>query len=146
MTQAGHRRFALAPVIAAYVLTGILTTPAAAESCSRSRDYLLGGLAGELPQAPQSYRQLFNTCLAAAELGNVKDAFILKDGGIGVIAKNDSVAATATTLSEFCRRFPRATLRFITSRELKHAPTLGRTIAISSGGAASCRKIHGLAS
>ena len=118
---------------------------AAADNCARSRDYLLGGIAGELPQGPQYYKQLFNTCLAAASLTNVKDAYILKDGGIGAIAKNESIAATAATLSDFCQRFPRATLRFISQKELTKAGTIARTIAISSGGVTSCRKILGLA-
>ena len=116
---------------------------AAADSCARSRDYLLGGLAGELPQGAQAYKQLFNTCIATAELANVKDAFILKDGGIGVIAKNNSVSATAATLADFCRRFPRATLRFISQKELSRAVTIAQTVVLSSGGITSCRKIRG---
>lgn len=124
-----------------------LAEPAAAsDSCARSRDYLLGGLAGELPQGPQAYKQLFSTCIATADLANVKDAFILKDGGIGAVAKNDSIGATAATLSDFCQRFPRATLRFISQKELSRAVTIARTVALSSGGITSCRKIRGLES
>ena len=125
-------------------LPALVTAANAGESCVRSRDYLLGGLAGELPQAPQSYRQLFSICTATADLSNVKDAFILKDGGIGVVAKNDGIAATAATLSEFCRQFPRATLRFISRKDLARAKTIAQTVAFASGGAASCRKIQGL--
>jgi hypothetical protein len=119
---------------------------AASDTCARSRDYLMGGLAGELPQGPQAYKQLFNTCLATAELANVKDAFILKDGGIGAVAKNDSLGATAATLSDFCQRFPRATLRFISQKELSRTVTIARTVTLSSGGITSCRKIRGLES
>jgi hypothetical protein len=134
-----------APTIAV-ILSCLAATAASADNCARSRDYLLGGLAGELPQGPQAYKQLFNTCLATAELANIKDAYILKDGGIGAVAKNESIAATASTLSNFCQRFPRATLRFITQKELSRAATIARTIAISSGGITSCRQIRGLAS
>ena len=134
----------LALMIAAAALSALATTADAADSCERSRDYLLGGLAGELPQAPQSYKQLFSICTATADLSNVKDAFILKDGGIGVVAKNDGVAATAATLSDFCRRFPRATLRFISRKDQARAKTIAQTVTIASGGATSCRKIQGL--
>lgn len=129
----------------AAILSSLTASGAAADNCERSRDYLMGGLAGELPQGPQAYKQLFSTCLATAGLGNIKDAYVLKDGGIGAVAKNDSVGATAATLSDFCRRFPRGTLRFISEKELKRAATIGRTVAISSGGITSCRKILGLA-
>lgn len=134
----------LALTIAA-VLSSLAAAEASSDSCARSREYLLGGLAGDLPQGPQAYRQLFNTCIATADLANVKDAFILKDGGIGAVAKNDGVAATAATLSEFCQRFPRATLRFISKKELSRATTIAQTVQLSSGGITSCRKIKGLA-
>jgi hypothetical protein len=142
MTRDRYNRLTL--VIGAAALSALATTADAADSCERSRDYLLGGLAGELPQAPQSYKQLFSICTATADLSNVKDAFILKDGGIGVVAKNDGVAATAATLSDFCRRFPRATLRFITRKDQARAKTIAQTVTIASGGATSCRKIQGL--
>ena len=118
---------------------------AATDSCIRSRDALLGGLAGELPQSPQSYRQLFGTCLAVADMANIRDAYVLKDGGIGVVAKNESVAATAAALSEFCQRFPRATFRFISQAEQSRSATIARIVAISSGASTSCRRIRGLA-
>lgn len=138
-----HQR--LAPLVAAGVLSIIAISQASADTCERSRDYLLGGLAGELPQSAQSYQQLFNICIATADIGNVKDAYILKDGGIAAVAKNDSVGATASTLSEFCRRFPRATLRFISRKERARATTVGKVVSLSSGGITSCRKIMGLA-
>jgi hypothetical protein len=138
------RRRTLAIMLAVGALAGGAAAAQAGESCARSRDYLLGGLAGELPQAPQSYKQLFSICTAAGDLANVKDAFVLKDGGIGVVAKNEGVAATAMTLSDFCQRFPRATLRFISAKDLARAKTIAQTVTISSGGSASCRKIQGL--
>ena len=137
------RRRTLAITLAAGSLAVFAGAAQAGENCARSRDYLLGGLAGELPQAPQSYKQLFSICTAAGDLSNVKDAFILKDGGIGVVAKNEGVAATAMTLSNFCQRFPRATLRFITAKDLARAKTIAQTVTISSGAATSCRKIQG---
>ena len=132
-------------VLAAGVFTSLATTQAFADSCERSREFLLSGLAGELPQAPQSYTTLFNVCTATADLTNVKDVYILKDGGIGIVARNDSIAATAATLSEFCRRFPRATLRFISQSKSKRPMTIAQTVVVSSGGATSCLKIRGLA-
>jgi hypothetical protein len=130
----------------AVALASLAAPAAASDNCARSRDYLLGGLAGDLPQGPQAYKQLFTTCLAAAELANVKDAYILKDGAIGAVARNESVGATAATLSSFCQRFPRATLRFISQKEMARAVTIARTISISSGISTSCRKIQGLGS
>jgi hypothetical protein len=141
MTRAGYHRLALA--VAAAALSVFATATQASDSCARSRDYLLGGLAGELPQAPQSYKQLFSICTATADLSNVKDAYVLKDGGIGVVAKNDGVAATAATLSDFCQRFPRATLRFISRKDLARVKTIAQTVAIGSLGATSCRRIQG---
>jgi hypothetical protein len=137
------RRLSL-PVVAV-ILSTAAPANAASDTCARSRDVLLGGLAGELPQPPQSYKQLFNTCIAVADMANIKDAYLLKDGGLGVVAKNESVGATAAALSEFCQRFPRATFRFISQSELSRSGTVTRTVGISSGGSTSCRKIRGLA-
>jgi len=141
MTRAFRHSLSLMLAAALSALAGVAD---AGESCARSRDILLGGVAGELPQTPQAYKQLFNICMAAADLSNVKDAFILKDGGIGVVAKNEGVAATAMTLSDFCQRFPRATLRFIPAKDLARAKTVVQTVTISSGSATSCRRIQGL--
>jgi len=134
----------LARSVAALLLV-VSNAHAATDSCERSRDALLGGLAGELPQAPQSYKQLFSTCLAVIDMANIKDAYVLKDGGIGVVARNESVTATATALSEFCQRFPRATFRFISQAEQARTATVVRIVGISSGSSTSCRKIRGLA-
>ena len=143
MTGTGRlRRFAL-PLAAALLAT--TNGHAAADSCERSRDALLGGLAGELPQPPQSYKQLFSTCLAVTDMANIKEAYVLKDGGIGVVSRNESVGATATALSEFCRRFPRATFRFISQAEQARSATIVRIVGIASGSSTSCRRIRGLA-
>jgi hypothetical protein len=66
----------LARSVAALLLV-VSNAHAATDSCERSRDALLGGLAGELPQAPQSYKQLFSTCLAVIDMANIKDAYVL---------------------------------------------------------------------
>src|SRR5262249_41049586 len=71
------------------LLWSIMANTAHAESCTRSREYILNGLAGDLAQTPQSYQSLFKICMATIELSNIKDAFLLRDGGIGAIAKRD---------------------------------------------------------
>jgi hypothetical protein len=88
------------PLIALFLALAV--NHAHAENCGRSREYLLGNLGGDLALPPKAYEDLFKTCMAAAAMANVKDAYILRDGGIGVIPKHDSVAATAATLSQFC--------------------------------------------
>lgn len=132
------KQWALAIVFAALALNS-----AQAASCSKSRDYLLGSLGGDLPEAPQAYQNLFKICMATAAMSNVKDAFILKDGGIAVIVKQDSVAATAATLSAFCTAYPRGTLRFLTRKELPQAKSIGKVVQMSSTGSTPCRKIMG---
>ncbi len=121
-------------------------TPAAASDrgCVASRDHILGGLAGDLPQTPQSYKSLFQICTAAADSYNIKDAYILMDGGIAVVAKRDDIPATAATLSEFCQRFPTATLRFINRAEQGRIKSVAQTVLLSSTSAAPCRKIRGM--
>ena len=119
-------------------------TAAQAENCGKSREYLLGSLAGELPMPAQSYDALFKTCMAASAMSNVKDAYMLKDGGIAVVPKQDSVSATAATLAQFCNAFPRATLRFINRRELALSKSTLAIVRMSSGSATSCKKIKGI--
>ena len=77
-------------------------------------------------------------------MSNVKDAFVLKDGGIGAIPKQDTVAATAATLSRFCDAYPRATLHFLTKRELVKVASIASIVRISSTSSTSCQKIKGL--
>jgi hypothetical protein len=80
---------------------------------------------------------------ATATMANVKDAYILNDGGIAVIPKQDSLAATATTLSQFCNAYPRATLHFLTRKELLDVKSIVKVIKISSTSSTSCQKIKG---
>lgn len=128
---------------AAIFLTMAVIGSAHAESCTKSRDYLLGSLAGDLEQPPQAYQNLFKVCLATTRMSNVKDAFVLNDGGIAVIPKQDSIAATAATLSRFCDAYPRATLRFLSRKDLLQKPSIVRIVRMSSTGSTSCRKIKG---
>ena len=130
--------------VAILLLLLTASTAAQAENCGKSREYLLGSLAGELPMPAQSYDGLFKTCMAAAAMSNVKDAYMLKDGGIAVTPKQDSVSATAATLSQFCNAYPRATLRFLTRKELMLSKSTLAIVRMSSGSATSCKKIKGI--
>ncbi|MCK9908153.1 hypothetical protein MXD81_03360 [Microbacteriaceae bacterium K1510] len=114
-----------------------------AESCSRSLEYILDGSAGDLPQGPDSYRGLLKVCLGALELSNVKDAYVLKDGGIAVLPKDFSVVATASILAKFCEANPRKTLRFLNKKEARSGLTTGLVVSLSSGGQASCQELRG---
>lgn len=115
-----------------------------ADNCNKSREYLLGGLAGELTMPPQAYEGLFKVCTATATMPNVKDAYILKDGGIAVIPKTDTVPATAATLSRFCDANPKATLRFISRKEQVLTKSTSGIVQMSSSSATSCKKIKGI--
>jgi hypothetical protein len=115
---------------------------AQADNCGKSRDYLFGNLS-ELTLSPKAYDDLFKVCLAAAAMPNVRDAYILKDGGIAVIAKQDSVAATAATLSRFCDAYPKATLHFLTHKERLQVGSVVTVVKISSTSSTSCQKIKG---
>lgn len=114
-----------------------------AESCAKSRDQLLGNLGGDLMQPPQAYQALFKICLATSAMSNVKDAFVLRDGGIAAIPKQDNVAATAATLSTFCDAYPRGTLRFLRRKDLLQANSVAHIVKMSSTAATPCRKIKG---
>jgi len=122
----------------------LATAGAEAENCGKSREYLLGGIAGDLPMPPQAYEDLFKTCIATSAMANIKDAYILKDGGIAVIPKKDSLSATAATLSEFCNSYPRATLRFLNRKEIARLKSLAEIIRTTSSSSTSCRKIKGI--
>lgn len=136
----GLSRPAAALVAAAFLLAA--ERPAHAESCGKSRDVVLN--VADLPEPPQAYRDLFKICMAAIGMSNVKDAFLLADGGIAVIPKRDNIAATAATLSEFCEAYPRATLRFLSRKDLQRvANSMERLVRISSTSATPCKKIRG---
>lgn len=128
----------------ALLFLALATANARAENCSKSREYLLGGMVGDLAMPPQAYEDLFKTCMATSAMANVKDAYILKDGGIAIASKNDSISATASTLSQFCNSYPRATLRFLTRKEISQLKSLVDIIRTTSSSATSCRKIKGL--
>src|SRR6202035_1798480 len=130
------KRFALIAILLA-----LAAGTARADNCSKSREYLLGSLGGDLVLPPQAYEDLFKVCLAAAAMANVRDAYMLKDGGIAVIPKQDSIAATAATLSQFCDAYPRATLHFLTHKELLEVKSIVSVITISSTSLTPCQKI-----
>jgi hypothetical protein len=127
----------------AALLLGLAGTAAQAESCTRSREYILADSSGDLQQQPSAYQQLFKICLDTLMMSNVRDAFILKDGGIAVVPQIDDIKTTTGTLAQFCQRYPGATLRFITRGEMPMVASMGRAVEISSGSATSCRKITG---
>jgi hypothetical protein len=116
---------------------------AQADNCEKSRDYLFANFSGELALPPKAYEDLFKVCMAVAAMSNVRDAYILRDGGIAVIAKQDNVAATAATLSQFCDAYPRATLHFLTQKELLQIKSIVNVVKISSTSSTSCQKIKG---
>ena len=66
------------------------------------------------------------------------------DGGIAVIPKQDTVAATAATLSQFCDAHPRSTLHFLTEKELLEHKSIVAIVKISSTSSTSCQKIKGI--
>jgi hypothetical protein len=143
---AGQRDGGMTRMLAIAVLLALTGNAARADSenCRKSREYLLGSLSGDLTLAPQAYNDLFKICMAAAVMSNVKDAYILKDGGIAVVPKQDGIAATATTLSQFCDAYPRATLRFLTRKEMLLTKSVAGIVQTSSGSATPCKKIKGL--
>jgi hypothetical protein len=113
-----------------------------AESCSKSRDYLLTE-ASDLPQRPSIYQKLFRDCMDTLQLSNVQDAFILKVGAIAVIPKRDTVAATASTLAQFCERFPRGTLHFIKRKDRALAARMSQAVLMTAINPTPCIRIKG---
>jgi hypothetical protein len=136
----------LLTLMLAAALLHVATVRAAAESCTRSREYILTDSETELPHQPAAYQRLFKVCLDALTMSNVRDAFILRDGAIAIVPKIDDVATTAGTLAEFCRRYPNGVARFIRRGELPLIASMGRAVDISSGSATSCARIVGRAS
>ncbi|WP_407178819.1 hypothetical protein [Bradyrhizobium sp. STM 3562] len=128
----------------AAILLASAASAARADNCEKSREYLLNGLGGDLTLKPNDFDDLFKRCLATAAMTNVKDAYILKDGGIAVVPKRDTIAATAATLSQFCEAYPRATLHFLTKRELAQARSLADIVRTSSTSSTPCQQIKGL--
>jgi hypothetical protein len=135
------RQFAL---LAAAALLACSTQGAlAADSCARSRDYILEGLAGDLTKPSRIYQELFKTCLETLAMPNVKDAYVLKAGLIAIDPQRNTVMATASTLAQFCRRFPRGTARIFTPGEQRQAKTIGLVVLMPSLAAKSCQAIRG---
>jgi hypothetical protein len=129
--------------IAVFLLAVILASPAMAENCSKSREYILDGLAGDLAEPAANYRDLFKVCMQVLAITNVKDAYVLKDGGIAIAARRNTLAATTETLAQFCQQFPKSVARFLTPREQRNNPTVGVVVMMSSRGATSCKEISG---
>jgi hypothetical protein len=133
-------------LVAIAVLLALGSGAARAENdnCRRSREYLLGSLGSDTTLPPQAYNDLFKICMATVALPNIRDAYILKDGGIAVVAKQDSVPATAATLSQFCDAYPHAVLRFLTRKEMLQAKSVVSIVQMSSTSSTPCKKIKGL--
>ena len=131
----------LVALVVAFGASGV--SQVSAESCSKSRDYILEGLAGDLVLPGTSYQNSFKICSETLTLTNVKDAYILKDGGIAIVPAHNSIFATAETLAQFCQHFPKKVARFLSPREQRKDLTLGLVVMMSSSGTPSCREING---
>lgn len=133
-------------LVATAMLLALATCAARAdnENCRKGREYLLGTPGGDQALTPQAYNDLFKTCIAASAMPNVKDAYMLRDGGIAVIPKQDSVSATAATLAQFCDAYPRGVLRFITRKETLAIRSVTDVARMSSTSSTPCKKIKGL--
>lgn len=129
--------------IAALLLVGLGSAAHAADGCTKTLDYILNDLAGELPRPAAAYQKQFQVCTQTRSIANIRDAYILKDGGIAVIARDNSVFATAATLADFCRQFPHNTLYFISRREVRKGLTTGLIVMMESNSSTSCEKIVG---
>ena len=134
------------PVAATAMLLALASGVAHADSenCRKGREYLLGTPGGDRSLAPQAYNDLFKICIAASAMPNVKEAYMLRDGGIAVVPKQDSVSATASTLAQFCDAYPRGVLRFITRKEKLAIRSVANVAQMSSTSSTPCKKIKGL--
>jgi hypothetical protein len=133
-------------IVATAMLLALATGVARADSenCRKSREYLLGTPGGDQSLTPQAYNDLFKTCIAASAMPNVKEAYMLRDGGIAVVPKQDSISATASTLAQFCDAYPRGVLRFITRKEKLAIRSAATVAQMSSTSSTPCKKIKGL--
>jgi len=121
-------------------LAAVVSWPAHADGCSRSRDFLLGGWI-ELPQRPDLYRELYRDCLETLRFSNVQDAFVLEVGAIAVVTKRDDVSSTARTLAEFCDRFPQRTLHFLPRESRKKTASIASAVRMTASHPTSCQRI-----
>jgi hypothetical protein len=60
------------------------------------------------------------------------------------VPKQDTIPATAATLSRFCDAYPSATLRFLTRKEMLATKSVIDIVQLSSTSATPCKKIKGL--
>jgi hypothetical protein len=130
-----------AALLAAAVLAIGTDSAVASGGCAKSRDYILQGMAGALTKPARLYQELFRVCLQTLELPNVKDAYVLKAGLIAIEPQRNTLMATATTLTQFCQRFPRSTARIFTPGEQRQAKTIGLTVLMPALSAKSCQSI-----
>jgi hypothetical protein len=137
--MARRAHVAAATLLACTAATG----SARAESCTPSTQYIMENGADGAAIKPQSYQTLSKVCSETLTMSNVKDAFVLRSGAVAVIPRRDGISATATTLSEFCTRFPKGTLRFVTKTELSLTANIGRAVRLDSSSATSCQKLLG---
>ena len=133
-------------MVATAMLLALATGVARADSetCRKSREYLLAALGGDQSLTPQAYNDLFKICIAASAMPNVKEAYMLRDGGIAVLPKQDSVSATASTLAQFCDIYPHSVLRFINRKEKLAVRSVADVAQMSSTSSTPCKKIKGL--
>lgn len=141
-SKAKTNRMARLP-IAILLVVGLVRTTHAADGCTKSLDYILNNLAGDLPRPAAAYQKQFQVCTQTRSIANIRDAYLLKDGGIGVIARDNSVFATAAALADFCRQFPHNTLHFISRRDMRKGLTTGLIVMMESNSSTSCEKIVG---
>ncbi len=133
-----------AAVLVATAMLGLGAASAmAANGCVQSRDYILGGMAGPLIKPAHLYRDLFKVCLQTLELANVKDAHVLKAGLIAIEPQRDTLMATASTLTQFCRRFPRGTARVFTPGEQRQPKSTALVVLMPALSARSCQAKRG---
>jgi hypothetical protein len=81
--------------------------------------------------------------MESLNLGNVKDAYVLKDGGIAIVPARNTTIATAQTLAQFCQHFPKNVVRFLTPREQKKSLAVPIVVMMSSTDTTSCKTILG---
>lgn len=144
-TRCALRTAAMTPSVIAILLSAAcLVHPASAEGCTKSLEYILNNAGGQLSRPANAYQKLLRTCLQIITMGNVQDAFILKDGGIAVIPRSFTAMATARTLAAICQEFPMSTLRFATKREARKWLTEPRFVVLaSSNSSPSCHELRG---
>lgn len=114
-----------------------------ADSCEKSRDYILEGLAGDLVKSGKVYQDLFKVCQETLNFSNVKDAYIIKAGAIAIDPLRNTTMTTAATLAQFCQRFPHGSVLFLTPREQRQARTVGLAVMMSGANATACSKFSG---